>query len=46
MAEIDTLGTNTFNYGDERFVSYLPLSHIAGTVRMASLCHTSNSLSD
>ena len=38
MALVDTLGTDSFDYGDERFVSYLPLSHIAGAVRMAPLC--------
>ena len=33
MALFDTLGNDKWNYGNERLVSYLPLSHIAGTVR-------------
>ena len=34
MAEVDTVGNDTWDYGNERFITYLPLSHIAGTVRM------------
>ena len=34
MSLIDTLGANNWDYGNERVVSYLPLSHIAGAVRI------------
>lgn len=34
MALFHTLGVDNWDYGNERVVSYLPLSHIAGTVRI------------